>query len=53
MLFNLLVLVSGWIDGVILKSDMAVLLTKPQHLRSLLLFLSFFFGSNFSSLMDV
>lgn len=53
MLLNLLPLVQNWIVGVIVKSNLMIIITKPQYVRYLLVFFKFLINNNFSSLMDI
>lgn len=53
MVLNLLPLIKNWVTAIILKSNFAILIVKPKYLKNLLIFFKYFFGNNFSMLMDV
>lgn len=53
MVLNFIPLITSWVDAVIIKPNSSILITKPKHLRNLLIFLKYLFNNNFSSLMDV
>jgi NADH:ubiquinone oxidoreductase subunit C len=53
MVLNILTLIKNWVSGVIVKSNSAILIVKPKYLKNLLVFFKYFFGNNFSILMDV
>jgi hypothetical protein len=53
MILNQLTLIKNWVNAVIIKPNSAVLIVKPKYLKNLLVFFKYFFGNNFSTLMDV
>jgi NADH:ubiquinone oxidoreductase subunit C len=53
MILNLLTLIGNWVTAVVLKPNFAILIVKPKYLKNLLIFFKYFFGNNFSTLMDV
>jgi NADH:ubiquinone oxidoreductase subunit C len=53
MILNLLTLVGNWVTAAVLKPNFAILIVKPKYLKNLLIFFKYFFGNNFSTLMDV
>ena len=53
MVLNLLSLIGGWLDGVIIKPHSAILIIKPKYLKKTIVFFKYLFSNNFSTLMDI
>ena len=53
MILRLVPLLNNWIEALIIKPNVTILVVKPNNLKNLVKFFKYLFDNNFSSLMDI
>jgi NADH:ubiquinone oxidoreductase subunit C len=53
MVLRQLKLINLWIESIIIKSSVVIVVVKPINLKNVVTFFKFMFSNNYSSMMDV
>jgi hypothetical protein len=53
MLLKEIKLISSWVESIVVKDSMLIVIIKPKNLKNVTTFFKFLFLGNYSSMMDI